>query len=180
MAVKKQWYEIIAPKVFGETVIGETPAAEPEQLEGRTVKISLADLGKEYSKFFIKMHFKIERVEGNKAFAKFIGHDCTNERIYRMVQRHMRRVDCIQDATTKDGVKTRVKSILILTRRTGTSVKDSVREKLRKVINGFVEKLSLEELVKAIIMDALQKQIREECKKVYPVGAVEIRKTELL
>jgi ribosomal protein S3AE len=38
VAVKKIWYDIVAPEMFGSTVIGQTLAAEPKQLVGRVRK----------------------------------------------------------------------------------------------------------------------------------------------
>lgn len=179
MAIKKTWYEIIAPKMFDEQVIGETPAVDSKQLIGRTMKISLMDISKDHSKFYIKLNFQIERIDG-KAYTRFVGHECMPERIYRMVQRRMRRVDCVQDVKTSDGFKLRVKSILIIPRRVGTSIKDAVRAKMKNVIDKIASEKTIDEIVKMIISDELQKVIREECKKIYPIGVVEIRKTEVL
>jgi len=180
MALKKTWYEIVAPKMFDEAVIGHTLASDPKQLKNRKIKISLADINRSYSKFYMKMHFQIHDVKGTKALSKFTGHNCTTERMYRMVQRRTRRVDAVQKCTTKDDVKIRIKSILILVKRTSTSTKDSVRTKMKDVVENYVKQKSLEELMKDIINDELQKKIRSECKKIYPVGAVEIRSSEVL
>ncbi|MBI5332793.1 MAG: 30S ribosomal protein S3ae [Candidatus Aenigmarchaeota archaeon] len=180
MAIKKQWYDIVAPIMFGEVVVGETMAFDPKNLVGRKIKVNLTELGKDYQKFFMKMIFKIEAVDKSRALTKFVGHDVTAERIYRMVQRRARRVDCVTDVKTSDGIQVRLKAIVILTQRVGTSVKNAAREKAKKVIENFVSGITLEVLIKSIIDDQLQKMIREECKKIYPVGAVEIRKSELL
>ncbi len=180
MAVKKTWYEVIAPKMFGEVVVGQTPAFEPKNLIGRNIKVNLTELGNEYSKFYMKMVFKIDNVDGTKAHTKFVGHDVTSERIYRMVQRRTRRVDCITDVTTSDGQKIRLKVIAILVRRVGTSTKDLARAKIKGTMEKFVSGITLEALVQSILNDEFQKIIREETKKIYPVGAVEVRKSELM
>ena len=180
MAIKKSWYEIVAPKMFGEAVIGETPAFDPKTLVGRNIKVNLTELGKDYQKFFMKMIFKIESVDKSRVLTKFIGHDVTAERIYRMVQRRARRVDCVVDIKTSDDVKIRLKIIAILAQRIGTSIKDAARKKIKKTVENFVSGLTLEVLIKSIIDDQLQKIIKEECKKIYPVSAVEIRKSEIL
>ncbi len=117
MALKKQWYEIVAPKVFGEKVIGETLCNDPKNLVGRKIEVSLLDLARDFSKFYIKLQFQVERIDGSRAYTKFVGHDCLRERIYRMVQRRARRVDIIQDARTKDGFLLRVKTVFILLMR---------------------------------------------------------------
>lgn len=180
MAVKKQWYEILAPKLFEERVIGETLAAEPKQLVGRVVEVSLLELSKDYSKFYIKLKFQIDRVDGNKAYTIFAGHEIMRERIYRMVQRRVRRVDLIQDLRTKDGVLIRVKTLFVLIRRVNTSIKASARTKAGEIVEKAVKESTLDELIKLIVTGELTSSIRKECNKISPVGNVEIRKSEIL
>ena len=180
MAVKKTWYEIISPSMFGSVSIGETMAFEPKNLIGRKIKVNITELGKQYQKFFMKLIFKIDNIEGSKAHTNFVGHEVTTERIYRMVQRRVRRVDCIVDTKTSDNVKIRLKVILILVRRVGTSVKNDARAKAKESVERLVKDMTLEALVKSMIEDQLQKNIREECKKIYPVGQIEVRKSEVM
>ena len=40
----KEWYVIVAPKVFGEIEVGETLADDPAKLLGRTVELTLDEL----------------------------------------------------------------------------------------------------------------------------------------
>ncbi len=180
MALKKQWYEIVAPKMFGERVVGETLAVEPKQLVGRTLQVNLMELVNDYSKFYIKIDLQIDSVQGQKAYTKMIGHDIMTEHIYRMVQRHGRRVDIIQDLTTKDDVRVRVKTVFVLLRRVGTSMKEATRKVGKEKVEEIVKDVTFEELVQMIIRGELAGEVRRACNKVYPVASIEIRKTEVL
>lgn len=180
MAEKKKWYEIFAPKMFDEKPVAETLAADPENLIGRTIEVSLLNLSKDYSRFFVKLLFRIERVEGEKAYTKFVGHDVMRDRIYRMVQRRVRRVDVVQDVRTKDGVNVRVKTVLTLSRRVNTSLKRVARKIAHNYVIHVAELVPFNDLMKMIIKGDLQKAIKKECSRAYPVTEVEIRKTELL
>ncbi len=179
MALKKQWYEIVSPKMFGEKVVSETPAVEPKHLIGRKVVFSMLDLEKDYTNFYIKVEFQIDRVDGTRAYTKFVGHDIMRERIYRMVQRRVRRVDCIQDVTTKDGVKLRIKTVFTLIRRMNTAIKSATRAKCKEVVERIVSETDFEDLAKMMISGKLSQQVRKEITKVYPVSALEIRKSEV-
>lgn len=179
MAIKKNWYEIEAPIFFKGQIIGETPASDPKYLVGRTVSISLADLVQDAKRFYLKFNFRIVNVDG-KAKTIFTGHDVTYERIYRMVQRHSRRIDCIQDAELADGARIRVKTILVIPKLVSTSVKDSVRKKMKSAVEKVLSSSTTENFMRMLIDGSLQSAIREECKKVYPVGPIEIRKSEVL
>ncbi len=179
MALKKRWYDIIAPKMFGEKVIGETLSADPKQLVGRRIDLNLMELSRKYSKFYIKILLQIEKLEDGKAYTKLIGHECLRERIYRMVQRRLRRVDVIQDITTKDGKKVRIKTVFVLLRRVGTSLRSAARKKAKDAIERIASSKDLENLMEAIISGDFQNEVRKEVNKIYPVGNLEIRKTEI-
>lgn len=180
MAVKKSWYEIVAPEMFGSSVIGETLAADSRQLVGRMMEVSLIDISRNYSKFFVKVRLQIDRVDGSKAHTKLVGHDVLRERVYRMVQRHGRRVDSIQDVTTKDGVKVRIKTVFMIIKRVGESTKRAARKLAREMIDEAASKSTFEELINAIIAGDLQHDIKKQCSKIYPIGSIEIRRTELV
>lgn len=180
MALKKQWYDIVAPKMFGENVIGETIAADPKQLAGRTLEVSLMEVTKDYSKFYVKLRLKVDKIDGAKAYTKFVGHSCTRERVYRMVQRRVRKVECIQDVKTTDDKKLRIKTVFVLIKRVNTSVKSVAREKAKVMIEDAASKSSFEDFVLMMVKGELQSTIRKEIGKIYPIGDIEIRKTEVL
>ncbi|MCX6819034.1 MAG: hypothetical protein NT129_03470 [Candidatus Aenigmarchaeota archaeon] len=180
MAIKKQWYEIIAPKMFDEKVVGETVAADPKQLAGRTIEVSLMDIAKDYSKFFVKLKLQVEKVEGSKAYTKFVGHSCMRERVYRMVQRRVRKVECIQTVKTADEKNLTIKTVFVLIRRVNTSTKDDARKKAKELIAEAANKFSLEDLIGMIIKGELQNNIRKTISKIYPVGDIEVRETKIL
>lgn len=180
LAEKKKWYEVLAPKMFDEKPVAETLAAEPEQLIGRIIEVSLLNLMKDYSRFYVKLIFQIDRVEGDKAYTKFVGHDVMRDRIYKMVQRRVRRVDAIQDVTTKDGINVRVKTVVTLSRRVNTALKHAARKVAHDYVIHVAELVPFEDFMKMIIRGDLQKAIKKECSHIYPVAEVEIRKTELL
>jgi small subunit ribosomal protein S3Ae len=138
------------------------------------------ELSRNYSQFYIKLNLKVDRVEGSKAFTIFMGHDIMRERVYRMVQRHGRRIDVVQDVTTKDGVKLRIKTVFMLIRRVGTSTKNSARFLAREAIDEIAKEKKFEDLMDMIIKGELQMQLKRHCSKVYPVGNMEIRKTEIM
>lgn len=180
MAIKKRWYEIVTPKEFGEKVIGDTMSTDPKNLIGRKVVVSMLDLSKDFSKFYLKLQFQVDSVNGEKAYTKLVGHDCTRERIYRMVQRHVRRVDVIQDVVTKDNIKARIKTVFVLLKRVNTSKKDATRRKAREIIESAARDTNFTDLINLIIVGELQQKIRKDCKKICQMGNIEIRKSDIL
>ena len=179
MAVRKQWYDIVTPEMFGKKVIGETLSADAKSLVGRTLNVSLVEISHEYQKFYIKLRLQVDHVESNKAHTTLVGHECLRERVYRMVQRHGRRVDVVQDVVTKDGKKVRVKTVFMLIQRVGKSTKDAARKMAKDMVDEATKNMTFEDLINNIIAGDIQHDIRKECSKIYPIGSIEIRKTEL-
>lgn len=180
VAIKKQWYEIVTPKEFGEKVIGDTMSTDPKNLIGRKVTVSMLDLSKDFSKFYMKLQFRIEGVNGQKAHTRLVGHDCTRERIYRMVQRHVKRVDVIQDVVTKDGVKARIKTVFVLIKKVNTSKKNATRKKARETIDAVAKETTFLDLINMIIAGELQQKIRKDSSKISTIGNIEIRRSYIL
>jgi small subunit ribosomal protein S3Ae len=176
----KTWYTLIAPKMFGEFVIGETPVSDPKNLTGRAVEVSAMDLIKNTPKYYFTIFLKYDKVSDQKIQTKYVGQECARDFITRMVRRGARRIDNREILTTKDGRKIIVKTVSITLKRTTTSIKESVRCQISQTLKKLVEKKNLEEFIKDTFSGAAQKIIQKEATKQYPVRQVEIRKIEVL
>ncbi len=109
----KEWYDILAPSIFGSSEIGETLASEPEKLKGRVIETTLGDLINDFSKSHVKVLFKIKEVEDHEAKTEFVGHDMSREYIRGQVRRRTTKIDCITTVTTSDGHKLRLTAWLL-------------------------------------------------------------------
>lgn len=182
MAVKKskgkQWFSIHAPKLFGEREIGKTLIANPEALIGRKITLSLMELTNDFSKYYMKFIFQITKTEGDKAYTEFVGSECLRDYISRMILRHIRRIDAVQDLKTKDGLAVRIKGLGIMSKRAKSSIEVKVRNQMKETMKREVEKLTLEELVKKLLSDELKNKILNEVRRIYPVRNFIIRKAE--
>ena len=179
-AKAKEWFSLIAPRLFDEREIGKTMVSDPDKLAGRRISLSLLELTNNYDKFYMKFTFKVKRVEGNKAFVDFDGSEVLHDYISRMILRHVRRVDTVQDLTTKDGVKIRVKGLAIIPRRIKSSIMGRIRNQIREMMKEEVEGSSFEDFVGKIMSDEIKGKILRVARRTYPVRNFEIRKTELL
>ena len=176
----KVWYRVLAPALFNNVAIAETPAADRELLINRVTEVSLQDLTGDFRKSHVKLYFKIDRVEGTDAYTYFIGHTLTNDYVRRLIRRRRSRIDGVYDVTTKDGAVIRVKPLATTERRVQTSQKHKIREIMKEVVFSYAKERTLDELIKGIIEDELPNEIAKRCKKFYPLRRVEIYKTELM
>ena len=184
MAVKKskekQWFVIMAPKIFDGKEIGKTLTVEPENLLNRTIYVNAIDLRNDLSKYYLKFRFRIVKLEGSKALTEFDGFECMQDYISRMVLRRVRRIDTIQDLNTKDGVKLRVKGLTTISKKATSTVEKSVRVLISKLIKEETEKTPLSEFINMMMSGELKTKILKQGRKIYPVRNFEIRKIEVI
>jgi len=175
----KDWYQIVAPKFFGDFVIGETMTLDPIQLKGRTVETSLSDITGDPNKYYLKFLFKIEDIRDNKAITRFIGHDCTRDFLARIVRRRSTRIDTNDIINLVDS-KMRVKTIAISNRRVSREIGKKIRKTIRDSIKEMLGNLKTEEFISEMIGGKIQSKIRKDVSKVYPLRQFEFRKTKVL
>ena len=176
----KTWYTIFAPTYFEGKEIGVTPASEPELLVGRRLTIPVTELIGDMEKYYMKITFRIVRVNGDKAFTDFDGFECMRDYIARMVVRRVRRIDVIQDEVSKDGKKLRIKTIAIISRKANRSIEKRIRKRIEEMVREAVSASSMDEFIKKVISGELKKKIFEEIMKIYPPRHFEFRKIERL
>ena len=183
MAVKlkgKQWFAILAPKYFDEMEMGKTISSAPEALVGKTVNISAVELTNDINKYYLNLKFKIISVDGDKAFTRFYGSECLQDYISRMVLHRIRRIDSIQDITTSDKIKMRVKGLVIVSKKVKSSVAVKIRQFVSELIKKQVEDSTLEEFLQEMLSNELKNKILREGRRIYPIRNFEVRKTEII
>jgi small subunit ribosomal protein S3Ae len=174
----KEWFTIIAPKIFDEKEIGRTLVDDPEKLIGRRVILNMIELMNDFSKYYVKLSFRVNRVEGKKAYTEFDSSECLRDYISRMIIGRIRRIDTIQDITMKDGIKIRVKGLAIVPRRVKSSIQVKIRSRIKDFIKEEVENTTLDDFVSKLMTDDMKHIILTEIRKLYPVRNFEIRRVQ--
>ncbi len=176
----KKWYRILAPKVFNEVEVGETPADDPRSVIGREVEVDLSMLGdgdpNAQYKLFV---FRIVDVKGENAYTAVKEYYIARELEKTLVRRRHTRVDNIEDLTTKDGKKIRLKTMVIAVGNLQTTREEEIRRKVKEALKEL-EKEDLDSIVKKLASGELNKLIFNAAKKISPVRFAEVRKLEVL
>lgn len=176
----KRWFKLEAPAMFDRKELGEVPAATAEALKGREVEVGASDLVPSSKKYYFKLNFKVDEVEDGKGRCRFVGHDCSRDFITRMVRKRSKRIDERKEVKTKDGVKIIVKMVCATIKSVGSSTQTGIRKGISEALEEMASNLSLEEFVNSMLSDKLQKEIKGEADKVYPLRQIEFRKTEVV
>lgn len=178
--LQKNWYEIVAPDVFDNEVISETPAEEGDSVIGRTVKISLNSLMPTSNKYYMDVFLKVRDIDGKKARTELVGHKTSKEYVSKMVRRRSDRIDHVFDVDTSDGKTVRVKLIGATLNKTHSSARTGIRDAMEDVVEEYASDSSFGRFMEQIFQNEIQRDLKDRCNKVYPLRSVEFRKTELL
>ncbi len=176
----KNWYRVTAPVAFNSAPLGETLADEPEKLGGRTIETTMQELTGDFKQMHIKLHFRINQVDGLQAKTGFVGHTMTTDYVRRLTRRGHSKISAVYDLKTNDGSRLRVKPFAITDRRAQTTQIQAIRALMKDILEDAASKSSLNGLLAEILNGDLTGKIYKEARKVHPIRRVEIAKSELL
>jgi small subunit ribosomal protein S3Ae len=177
--LKKEWYTVVLPKAFGEEEYGEIMAADPKTLINRRIEASMNEISKDMSKFYIKVVFRIDNVTKDKALTRFDGHRILREYISHIVRPRVTRVDSNIVVTTKDGVRIRVKGLLLFSQNVNRVLKGNAIKIMNKIVADSAAAKDFDAFARSMVSGELASEIKTACRKLYPVSKAEIRKSEV-
>jgi small subunit ribosomal protein S3Ae len=175
----KQWYKVVSPEMFGRVPFGETIANDPERIVGRIIETTLGDLTNNFSKQNTKLKFRVDRVAGDSAYTKFLGHEMTTDYVRSLVKRRTSRIDSIVDVTTTDGYTVRIKPSCFTVKRARANQVKCIRDLSKSVVMERSKNLDLNQLIQDVVGGKVSLDIYKEAKVIYPLRRVEVRKTEI-
>ena len=175
----KQWYNLVAPEMFGKANIGETVADVPEKLVGRVIEVTLGELTNDLSKQNIKLLLKVDSVGGDSAYTKFTGHQLTQDYLRSLVKRSTSNIETNISVSTKDGYTIRVKPSCYTIKRARANQVKAIRAVMNNVIMSKAKEMDLEQFVQEVVTGKLSASIYHDVKPIYPLRRVEVRKTEI-
>jgi len=177
---KKKWVPIRAPKLFNEQVIGESFVGEAQELVGRHVTVSLMVLTGDPQKQTVNVSFKITGSKDNAVFCELIGYQVIPSAAKKLMRRHKSKIDDSFIVETSDKQYIRVKPLIVTKGRTTHSVMAAMRKLERAYIAKTISKMDFESFVKEVVQKKLQHGLNQLLRRLYPVGACEIRQLELI
>lgn len=176
----KKWYEVLAPEMFNNISLGTIPADDPDKLIGRVLEITLYDITGDISQVHVKLYFQIIRVEGDKAYTWFKGHELARDYMRSLIRRKSSKIQGIFDVTTKDGYVLRITIIALTSYRCKTSQKRAIRKVMYNYITNKAPELTLAEFLSETLSYKISNEVAERARKIYPIRRVEVYKTKLL
>lgn len=176
----KIWYQILAPESFGEKEVGETPASDPKKIIDRIIRVPVSELTGNYRQGNMYLFFKVNKVAGTTAKTVVSGFEVARTFLHSIIRRRREKIDSVEDYTTKDGVKLRLKTVMITIGPCHTGQKTALRKIMDALLKKEVESNDFDTFLKQVIDYIPQKAIKKASSVIYPISNMEIRKIELL
>jgi len=194
--LKKEWYDIKAPSVFGTRQCGKTLVTRTsgtkiatDQLKGRVLEMNLADLNKDEDQSSKKVKLCIEEVQGRNCLTDFHAFSLTRDKEASLIKKKQSLIEAHVDVKTTDGYVVRLFAIAFTNRVEGQVRSNCYAQsaQIRKIRMKMVDIMSkeagagqLRELVKKLIPESIGKEMQKQCSSIYPIKDVHIRKVKLI
>lgn len=176
---RKVWVEIYAPqRIFNEKILGETPVYRDniENVIGRTVDLNLAFITGNFKYQNYKVIFRINKVVGTKATTEIKELSLYDVYVRRLTRKGTSKIDDSFVTETADGIKVRIKPLVITRFKAHRKQKTAIRLTYRQYLLEKAKTLTFEDLIEKTINYELQNEIKPVLNKIFPVDKVEIRK----
>lgn len=195
---KKVWYDVKAPTFFNSKtpIAAKTPVtktqgtkSETEGLMGRVAEFNLADLQTQSEDGYKKIKLEVQEVQGKRVLTDFHGLSLTRDKMCQMIKKKHSLIEAICDCKTTDGYVVRL-FVLAFTRDApgqkavftyaqSAQIK-KIRKKMVATVQGVVSTGRLQDLVKHLIADKIESDIKTATNRVYPLDPVHIQKVKII
>ncbi len=166
---KKKWIPIFAGKEFNNQEIGETYVEESEQALGRVVEVNLMMLVRDPKRQNFNVYFRINDVKNNQAFTQLFMYHIQVAQLKRITKKAKNKLDDSLIYQTKDNKKVTIKPILITRALTYKTTLKQLRKTTREFLTQYCKNNNGQQVLNDVINNNLQKDIKNNAKKVSPL-----------
>lgn len=172
---KKTWFNIITPKEFGNYVIGETLAVEPQKLIGRNIKANLMSILNDPRKQSTQLIFKIKSIRDKNAVTEVVRYEILPSHVRKKMRKGKNEIEDSFATETKDKIKVRIKPFMITRTKVQRSKLALIRKITREIITEKAKTQDLAELINDAISTKMQRELKEKLSKIQPLALCEFR-----
>ncbi|MBS3107926.1 hypothetical protein J4468_03340 [Candidatus Woesearchaeota archaeon] len=172
---KRKWLSIYAKGDFKNIELGETFLAESADLKGKTISADLSKITGDMKKQNTHLTFVVTEVKDNAGYADLISYSLSTMYVKRLRGSSKDKIEESFIITGSDGLKARIKPLIVLRSQVHSSVRSAARRELKAYFDEVSKTENLDSIFRNIISSNIQKQLRERLKKVYPVQISEIK-----
>lgn len=172
---KRKWYPIFSGSEFAGIQIGELMAPSANDLVGKIIKINLAGVTGRSRRQNVRIKFKIKEIKEEKPICEVGGYELVQSFIKRSARKGKTKLDVIMYLKSKDGVDLTVKVLVVTRNKVLGSVARDVRAKVNEFFDAKLKKINYDDFVKGLLNEDLNKELKREVNKIYPLSVAKVR-----
>lgn len=176
---EKQWYNVIAPVVFGEQVIGEIPAKDDDAVRGRVIRVSLAWITKNPQHSLMATGLRVTQASNGTARTSLDYLEETYSYTHSLVRRHSSAIYTIDNVKAKDGKSFVLKLLLVTRDKIKTPKKTAIRKAVSQFAREYISGLALEDFIKTVMDNRFQSEGAKKVRNIADIAKFEVKKMEL-
>ena len=177
---KKKWVQILAPRSYDYTPLGETNVEDGARALGKSITVNLMNLSGDMRKQSIEIRFDIIKIHEGKAHTAATAYDLVPSALKRIVRRGRAKISDSFIVKTATGRLVRIKPIVITANAASNGACTEIRLAARERIKQIVAGMSFDRLVHELIEYRLQRVVKDAVEKTHPVKSVEVKSCILL
>ena len=177
---KREWFNLIAPDVFKNKVLGEILSYTSKELLGRCIELSystITDNPRDRSKNFV---VKITNVTESKATTTPVKIIYSLGTVIRILKRNKTNDLITLKAESKDKKKVTFKLYIISSKMVTRGVRTNLMRKIVDVITSKVAKLDAEQLFEPNYIENLGMDLKSQVKTIYPINGIAFWQVEVV
>lgn len=172
----KKWFTVLAPAVFQNSSMGQTPGEEAENVMGRTIYVSGREITGNIKKSQLMVEFKVNSVQGLNAYTELAGIAVQPSAVRRLVRRRSSKVESSDNATCKDGTRIRIKSVALAANHISAPQRAEVRRILKNEMLKVAAGFEYEGLLNHFITGDPTTEMVAPIRKIAPMKRVDVLK----
>lgn len=177
---KPVWVSIYAPKVLKNSFVGETTLKDPSSAVGMKLTLNMSTVMSDMKKQNLEVTMQIKSVVDKKASTRITGLALTKSYVKRLVRRGKSKIEDSFVCTTADNKKIRLKPVLVANNKVPSSVATRLRNEIKANIESYVKTVNASDLFDAIVGMKIQKDLKNDFSKIYPIKYVDFRVAYML
>ncbi|MFH1505398.1 MAG: hypothetical protein ABIE94_00195 [archaeon] len=172
---KKRWFPIVAPKIFEDSVLGESYVSDYAHLKGKYMTANLMNVTGDARNQHVNIQFQVTKTQDGKGYAEIVKYTMLPTSLKRLVRRGKDKIVDSFTCVTSDKVLVRVKPLFITASISKKSAQTGIRLLARKTLKEIIATNTFDNIMKEIIYNKVQKHLRIILSKVYPLKNCDIR-----
>ncbi len=175
----KKWFNIYAPGIFGDVVIGEIPGADEKAMIGRVMKVNMSWVTHKPEHSFITIAMKIIDANGDVAHTSLASMEQTYSYIHSLVKRGQSAIYTKDDLKDKNGKPFTLKLLIMTSNKIATPKKTAIRKAMSDFLKQYAASMDTEAFVKTLLDSRFQQEAEKSIKNIAEVNKLELKKIEI-